>query len=72
MTDDILNSNEYKLFKLREMVNSDNWQLFEEFINAYIFEYIDSSLPRDQLIGMKKAVHLLKKHVNAVNQVIDT
>ena len=55
---------QYKALRLAELIKSESWKLFEEFIDTYICNYIDSSLPRDQLIGMRKSVHLVKKFVD--------
>ena len=57
----ILNNDLYKAHKLNEMFQSEGWKIYEDFINAYICEYIASSLPRNQLIGMKYAISEIKK-----------
>ena len=51
----------YKAHKLNEMFQSEAWAFYEDFINAYICDYIASSLPRAQLIGMKYALSAVKK-----------
>lgn len=51
----------YKAHKLHDMLKSEAWSIYEGFINAYICEYIASSVPREQLIGMKQAISEVKK-----------
>ena len=45
---------------LLDMLKTPGWQLYEEFISSYINEYIASSIPRNQLVGMKMAVTAIK------------
>ena len=60
-----MNENElYKAHKLNDMFKTESWQIYEAFINTYICEYIASSVPRDQLIGMKHAISAVKKFTN--------
>lgn len=46
---------------LLDMLKTPGWRLYEEFICSYINEYIASSIPRNQLVGMKMAVNSIKE-----------
>lgn len=54
----IIESQEYQALKLAEMLETDGWKVFQNIIETYIVEYIGSSVPRDQLIGLKLALSL--------------
>jgi hypothetical protein len=48
---------------IKDLIHSAGWKAYEEFIKDFVFEYLNSSLNKDTLSGVKLAVFEAKNLV---------